>query len=195
MYLYLVRHGQSTGNVRQLFYGVRDYPLTALGREQAKQAAEKLKEAEFTRCAASPLSRAWDTAMICTEGRFVVPESCPALREQDMGELEGLSWGAAEARFGDHIGMLLSDWFHTTPSGGEPPQQMMERVGGCVDQLIQRGEDTLVVAHNGSLSLILYHLGLAGERDLLQPDWFFRHGTYSTVRVDEAGAELVCFNR
>ena len=195
MYLYLVRHGQSTGNLRQLFYGVRDYPLTELGREQARQAADKLKEVTFTRCAASPLSRAWDTAMICTEGRYVTPEACPALREQDMGELEGLTWGAAEARFGDHIGRLLSDWFHTTPAGGEPPQQMMERVGGCVDELIRRGEDTLVAAHNGSLSLILYHLGLAGEQDLLRPDWSFRHGTYSAIRVDENGAELVCFNR
>lgn len=195
MYLYLVRHGQSTGNVRQLFYGVRDYPLTQLGREQARQAADKLREVEFTRCAASPLSRAWDTAMICTEGRFVVPESCPALREQDMGELEGLSWGAAEARFGEHIGVLLSDWFHTTPPGGETPAHMMERVGGCVDELVQRGEDTLVVAHNGSLSLILHHLGLVGEAELLRPDWSFRQGAYSAVRVDEAGAELVCFNR
>lgn len=195
MYLYLVRHGQSTGNVRQLFYGVRDYPLTQLGREQARQAADKLREVEFTRCAASPLSRAWDTAMICTEGRFVVPEACPALREQDMGELEGLTWGAAEARFGEHIGVLLSDWFHTTPPGGETPAHMMERVGGCVDELVQRGENTLVVAHNGSLSLILHHLGLVGEAELLRPDWSFRQGAYSAVRVDEAGAELVCFNR
>lgn len=195
MYLYLVRHGQSTGNLRQLFYGVRDYPLTELGREQARQAAEKLNEVAFTRCAASPLSRAWDTAMICTEGRFVMPESCPAMLEQDMGELEGLTWGAAEARFGDQIGVLLSDWFHTTPPGGEPPAHMLERVGGFADELIRRGEDTLVVAHNGSLSLILYHLGLIEERDLLRPDWSFRHGTYSAVRVDENGAELVQFNR
>ena len=27
-----------------------------------------------------------------------------ALQEQDMGAMEGLTWGAAEARFGDHIG-------------------------------------------------------------------------------------------
>lgn len=195
MYLYLVRHGQSTANERQLFFGARDYPLTPLGREQARQAADKLREVEFTRCVASPLSRAWDTAMICTEGRYVAPEACSAIREQDMGELEGLSWGAAEARFGDQIGSLLTDWFHTTPPGGEPPGQMLERVGGCVDGLIRRGENTLVVAHNGSLSLILYHLGLAGVDDLYQKGWFFRHGTYSAVRADETGKSLICFNR
>lgn len=195
MYLYLVRHGQSTGNERQLFFGVNDHPLTRLGREQARQAAEKLREVEFTRCVASPLSRAWDTAMICTEGRFVVPEACPAIAEQDMGELEGLTWGAAEARFGDHIGALLTDWFHTPPPGGEDPALMLLRVGACVDELVLRGKDTLVVAHNGSLSLILLHLGLARESDMFTRAWTFRHGCYSAIRVDENGAELVSFNR
>ena len=195
MYLYLVRHGQSTGNERQLFFGANDHPLTKLGREQARQAAEKLKEVQFTRCVASPLSRAWDTAMICTEGRFVVPEACPAIGEQDMGELEGLTWGAAEARFGDHIGALLTDWFHTPPPGGEDPALMLLRVGACVDELVLRGQDTLVVAHNGSLSLILLHLGLAKESDMFSKAWTFRHGCYTAIRVDENGAELVSFNR
>lgn len=195
MYLYLVRHGQSTGNEQQLFFGLRDHPLTKLGREQARESAEKLREVEFTRCVASPLSRAWDTAMICTEGRFVPPESCPAMLEQDMGQLEGLTWGAAESRFGDHIGALLTDWFHTPPPGGEDPAQMLLRVGGCVDGLVRRGEDTLVVAHNGSLSLVLLHLGLAAERDMFTRPWTFRHGCYSAIRVDQDGARLVCFNR
>lgn len=195
MYLYLVRHGESTGNERQLFFGLRDHPLTKLGKEQARESADKLKEVALSRCVASPLSRAWDTALICTEGRHVAPEPCPAIMEQDMGDLEDLTWGAAEARFGDQIGVLLVDWFHTIPPNGEPPAHMLERVGQCVDELIRRGEDTLVVGHNGSLSLILLHLGLAGERDMFQPGWTFRHGCYTAIRVDGNGAELVCFNR
>ncbi len=195
MYLYLVRHGQSVGNEKQLFFGVRDYPLTALGREQARQAADKLREVEFTRCAASDLSRAWDTALICTEGRGVAVEPCPALREQDMGALEDLTWAQAEKLCGALVGHLLADWFHTTPPAGESPARMLQRVGSCVDEIIARGEDTLLAAHNGSLSLVLYHLGLIEEKNLLQHGWFFKHGTYSAVRVDEDGAELVCFNR
>ena len=44
MYMYLVRHGQSVGNVRRTFHGQTDYPLTEEGRRQARQAAEKLRE-------------------------------------------------------------------------------------------------------------------------------------------------------
>lgn len=195
MYLYLVRHGQSVGNERQLFFGNSDHPLTDLGREQAGQAADKLREVSFTRCVSSDLSRAWDTALICAEGRGIAVEPEPDLREQDMGALEDLTWAQAEKLCGALVGRMLDDWFHTTPPAGESPAHMLERVGNCVDRLITRGEDTLIAAHNGSLSLVLYHLGLIEEKNLLQHGWFFQHGTYSAIRVDETGTELVCFNK
>ena len=37
MKLYLIRHGQSEGNVKDLWYGRSDLPLTELGRQQAAQ--------------------------------------------------------------------------------------------------------------------------------------------------------------
>ena len=195
MYLYLVRHGQSVGNERQLFFGHSDHPLTELGREQAKQAADKLREVEFTRCLSSDLSRAWDTALICTEGRGVAPEPCPALREQDLGALEDLSWAQAEKLYGGPVGRMLSDWFNTPPPEGESPSHMLERVGGCVDEIVRRGDDTLIVAHNGSLSLILYHLGLIEEKDLMQQNWYFHHGTYTAIEIAGGAARLAVFNR
>ena len=195
MFLYLVRHGQSVGNERQLFFGWSDHPLTELGRAQAREAAEKLKEASFTRCLSSDLVRAWDTAQICVEGRGIEVEAAPALREQNMGELEDLTWEQALAGHGDLVKRLVTDWFHVPPPNGEPPAAMIRRVGDCVDGIVRRGEDALIVAHNGSLSLILCHLGLAEESELMRPDWFFQHGTYSAVRVEETGAELVRFNR
>ena len=42
----------------------------------------------------------------------------------------------------------ISDWFHVTPPGGESPAQMADRVGRCVDQIIEKGGDTLIAAHN-----------------------------------------------
>ena len=197
MYLYLVRHGQSVGNEKQLFFGWSDHPLTELGREQARQAARMLKEVNFTRCVSSDLVRAWDTALACVEGRGIEVESAPALREQDLGGLEDLSFAQARERYGESFERLLADWTRVDPPGGESVAHMKRRVGACVDEIVARGEDTLIVAHNGSLSLILSHFGLAKESELMNHDfnWFFRHGTYSAIRVDENGAELVYFNR
>ena len=197
MFLYLVRHGQSVGNEKQLFFGWSDHPLTELGREQARDAADKLREVSFTRCVSSDLARAWDTALICTEGRGIEVESAPALREQDMGAWEDFTFTQAQEHGGELFARMLADWTHVDPPGGESVIHMKERIGQCVDETVRRGEDTLIVAHNGSLSLILSHFGLAKESELMNHDynWFFQHGTYSVLRVEENGAELVCFNR
>lgn len=195
MYMYLVRHGQSVGNVRRTFHGHTDYPLTEEGRRQARQAAEKLREIPFTRCCASDLRRAWDTALACLEGRSVLPERCPDLREHFVGDLEDTSWEEVEARRPGLRRAYIEDWFHVTPPGGESPEEMAARVGRCVDGIVARGEDTLVAAHNGSLSLVLIHLGLAGPEDVMKPGHYFEQGCYTAVEVTAAGARLLAFNR
>ena len=64
----------------------------------------------------------------------------------------------------------------------------------CVDEIVGRGEDTLLVAHNGSLSLVLAHLGIAGEKELLHPGWFFRQGCYTALDVTGGKGTLLGFN-
>ena len=54
MKIYLVRHGQSVGNVKNLWYGSTDLPLTDLGREQARQAGEKLRGMAFPPATPAP---------------------------------------------------------------------------------------------------------------------------------------------
>lgn len=195
MYLYLVRHGQSEGNVVRTFHGQLDYPLTETGREQARQAGEKLREVSFRRCYASDLSRAWDTALACVEGRGLAPEACPALREQNVGDIEGLTWEEMGERYPDVRSGFIGDWFNTTPPGGESPEEMTARVAACVDGIIARGEDALLVAHFGSLSLIMLHLGLLSREQAFEQQWAFGQGTYTAIRIENGKAELVHFNR
>lgn len=195
MILYLVRHGQSLGNVAQTFHGQTDYPLTELGRQQARQVAEKLRPIPFTRCCASDLQRAWNTALACLEGREVVPEVCTGLREQFVGQMEDLTLEEAERRFPGVPALYINDWLHTTPAGGESPAEMARRVGDCVDEIIRGGQDTLIAAHNGSLSLILIHLGLARPEQLLKPELIFQQGCYTAVEIENGAARLLCFNR
>ena len=195
MYLYLVRHGQSEGNVQMTFHGQTDYPLTPLGREQARQAGEKLKEVPFSRCYASDLTRAWDTALACVEGRGILPEVCPALREQFVGDIEGLTWEEMGERYPDIRHSFIHDWIHTTPPGGESPDEMVSRVTACVDAIIARGEDVLLAAHFGSLAIILCHLGLVEQQEAMTPKWAIGQGTYTAIRIEDGKAELVCFNR
>ncbi len=194
MILYLVRHGQSEGNVKRYFHGQTDFPLTELGQQQAKQVAEKLKDAPFTRCCASDLQRAWNTALACLEfHKDIEPEVCPDLREHFVGEMENLSWEEAEKRFPGIPDKFVSDWFHTVPPGGEDPQDMLRRVAQCVDAIIARGEDTLLVSHFGTMALIAVHLGVMTEQEVDTVG--FGQGCYTAIEITEQERKLLTLNQ
>lgn len=194
MKLYLVRHGQSLGNVLGTFHGQTDYPLTEFGKLQARQVAEKLRGIPFTRCCASDLRRAWETALPCLEGRGIVPEACPDLREHFVGEMEDLTPEESERKCPGLLAAYIADWFHTPLPGAEDPQDLLRRVGQCVDGIVARGEDTLIAAHNGSLSVALFHLGLITE-DMLACGFSLGQGTYTAVEATTHGAKLLDLDR
>ncbi|MCX6741412.1 MAG: histidine phosphatase family protein, partial [Candidatus Parcubacteria bacterium] len=62
--IFLVRHGRDTDNAAGILNGQRDAELTDLGREQAGQVAEKLRDNNIQIIYASPLKRTYETASI-----------------------------------------------------------------------------------------------------------------------------------
>lgn len=194
MILYLVRHGQSEGNVKRYFHGQTDYPLTELGHRQAHEAAKKLRDAKFTRCCASDLQRAWNTAQACLAFHpGVTAEVCTDLREHFVGDMEDMPWDEAERRFPGIPDKFVNDWFHTVPPGGEDPQEMLKRVGRCIDAIIERGEDTLVVSHFGTMSLIAVYLDVMTEQEVIEKG--FGQGCYTAIEVTTGGTRLLALNK
>ena len=183
MKIYLVRHGQSEGNVKNLWYGSTDLPLTELGREQARLAGQKLREASFAACYASPLCRALDTAKLVMEGRTEPLHIVPDLREQHMGLFEPKTVEQIRAEDPDFYQALMADWVHLTPPEGEPfDTGMAPRVARVLDALVEKGEDCLIVAHNGPLVFaISYLLGLPIEA---AGRFYLKQGCFSMIEID-----------
>ena len=89
MKLYITRHGQTDWNARNQALGSTDIPLNEAGRQQARQAAEDLKDLQFDAIYCSPLSRAHETAEIIAANQKAKPVDAWPLREQDFGIYEG----------------------------------------------------------------------------------------------------------
>ena len=66
MKLYLVRHGETTGNIGDM-YQTEKTPLTPKGENQAKKVAERLKEAHIDLIYSSPHERAQRTSGIISK--------------------------------------------------------------------------------------------------------------------------------
>lgn len=103
--LVLVRHGQSTWNLANLFTGWTDVDLSELGREEARAAGRLLSDQgfEFDRAFTSVLKRAIRTLWLMLDemDRMWIPvEGDWRLNERHYGALQGLDKAETTAKFG-----------------------------------------------------------------------------------------------
>lgn len=147
MKLYLTRHGQTDWNIERRAQGRTDVPLNAVGREQAKDLAEKLSGLDFDAVYASPLKRAAETARIATGGSSEIIYD-DRLLERSFGQYEGkvvASW--LELVDGVDIDDMNLE---TIPGEVEPVKSVLKRARGFLDDLKKKYPDdaiVLVVGH------------------------------------------------
>ncbi len=162
MRLLLARHGQSLWNQVRKFQGANDVGLSDLGRTQAAALGSALRSGyRVTAAYVSPMQRALDTAEIALTGTGIPLMSIPELRELSLGEWEGCTVDEIRAREGNPYLAWVRTPLDCPPPGGEPLLDVCTRVLQAIDRIAanhRNGEDVLVVAHGGVISVYLCHL-------------------------------------
>ena len=87
--LFLVRHGETVDNARQIMQGQTQGCLNEKGREQARVVAERLAAEPVDAIVASDLRRAIQTAEMIAEPHGLPVVTTPLLRERDWGGFTG----------------------------------------------------------------------------------------------------------
>src|SRR6188474_1106407 len=108
MECWLVRHGESTWNSERRFQGTLDAPLSARGRAQASARGARLGL----------------EAVLLDE-----------LREISLGDWEGLTLEAVQAREGEYYRRWLEAPVDHPAPGGEPMPGLATRVRAALDRL------------------------------------------------------------
>ena len=180
----LVRHAESTGNAERLIQGVTDLPLTPFGERQAEALAQRLAR-ERRPCAlyASPLRRAWETALTIGAVCDLSPQPLPDARERDFGVGNGMPIAQALEQYAVS-GSAPGDLRLVFP-GEEAYDAFRERVAAAFLALEERHDDetVVVVTHSGSIAAFLtVVLGLPADRHRL-----FRIGNASITTLDLRG--------
>lgn len=166
--IYLVRHTETTANVKGIFQGHTDYPLTKKGIGQAKITAKKLKKINFSAIYSSDLLRAKRTAEIIKLERNLIVKSTHALRERSFGKFEGRKYEEIDRELGH-----LFKVYNKLPY----EQKLKFRFGDNMetdDEIIYRfilflreaaiahtGKNILVVSHGGIIRHFLIHIGFS----------------------------------
>ncbi len=147
MKIILVRHGEAESNVAHI---INDDPrrpvsLTERGREQAEEAAQRLRAVPFTHAYASEFLRAQQTA-----GIILRHHQCPLRVDARLNERRTGLDGKPVSAFND---LVRPDPLHIRPEGGETFLEQMGRLRGFMDEIAARhpGGMVLAVSHENPI--------------------------------------------
>lgn len=159
MKIFLVRHGQTEGNVKDLLQGGgSDAALTANGREEAVQAGQKLSFVPFDMVYASPKLRTQKTAQyIMQASQYTLPKMQieEALNEMNFGTYESEPIKTFIDK--QHFDLFL-DSKKAHQVGGESFQDVTNRVTTFINQLDSSFDNVLCVSHGMTLMCLLKSL-------------------------------------
>ena len=179
----VMRHGQSEGNVARIWTSApTGYPLTDLGREQARAAAATLTDRGVERVYHSPLVRARQTAQ---EAAAVL-----GVGARELTGVEELHVGVHEEQHDDEVAPVAVEvfgrWLRDGDldhgfEGGETGRQITDRMAAALAQVADahRGGTALVVSHGGAMAL-----GITAMCDDLAPAFVGEHLLANAEVVD-----------
>lgn len=153
----LLRHGQTELSVQRRYSGRGNPELTALGREQAANAARYLaSRGGIAAVISSPLGRAKQTAAAAADALGVPLTVDDDLIETDFGKWEGLTFSEASERDPQLHAQWLSDT-SVTPPEGESFDAVHHRVRRARNRIIAEygGATVLVVSHVTPIKTLL----------------------------------------
>lgn len=158
MKIFLVRHGETTGDVEDRYGGSYDDHLTDLGKEQLAVTATNLTGKGIEVIFVSPLIRAQESAKIISSKTECLVEIVSGLEERSYGVLGGLTKAEALEKYPEVV-EAHKDPLNTDPEG-ESYDDFRNRVLGTFQKITQKEYKTIaVVSHGGPIKQVLAHLG------------------------------------
>jgi broad specificity phosphatase PhoE len=168
MLLYIIRHGQSTNNAN--LPRVVDPPLTPLGEEQSRRAAEALQGIGLTALHASPMRRALATALPISETVGLPVRVTPDLCEEDgLGKHSGMTRAEIAAmmtacEIPDSI--TEQGWWFRQQEGPEQVAARAREVAANLQSLyLNNGSERVAVVTHGTFASYLIRAFIAVSHD------------------------------
>ena len=155
-----VRHGETDENLHSILQGQSDTHLNALGIRQAECVAERLKHEHFDLIYSSDLQRAMRTAELIAEPHKLPVFPLRALREWNLGALQGGKWEDLRVKFPAAMQAFREERVDFQVPDGESRADFYQRVADCLDEMSERfeGKRILLVSHGGALKAMFRHV-------------------------------------
>lgn len=189
--LVLIRHGESEWNAKGIWTGWRDIGLTDKGRQEAKTAANLIRDIAFDRAYTSDLVRASESLEIIKKELHLSCNTTVAqqLKERDYGDYTGKNKWEIRKELGESAFLKLRRGWNDPVAGGENLKRVYERVVPYYLQTIEpelkNGKNVLVVAHGNSIRALVKYLEHISDEGISAIE--FVTGEIIIFTLDESG--------
>lgn len=196
-HLFLVRHGQTAGNVNHQLIGHTDLPLDDIGHRQAHDVGHSMRTLRLDAILASPLRRARDTATRIARHHGLEVDIDHRLVEMHFGHAEGLTIPEAAARVPDELSILRDDPLSESFGwpGGDVRARFHSRVMDTFADLVTRfaGRHVAIVSHGGVITSLMARLQGGSPDDFTA--FAFANCSLTHIEVRRDGTWAHCINR
>lgn len=153
--IYLVRHGQSLGNINRRYCGITDVELSLDGINQAKLAGLNLKNLKVSHIYTSPLKRAYETAIIISKEININVTLVDCIKEINFGIFENMTWEEMRNDYKEETDNWIDQGFKYKFPNGESYVDIINRIAEFMDNI---QDNSVVVSHFGVIqSILLYY--------------------------------------
>ena len=185
--IYVIRHGESVGNLHRICLGHTDLDITELGMKQAEKTAEALSGIDFTAIYASDLIRAVHTAEPHAKMRGLDVNTSPDFRELYFGNWENASVLMLKEKFHKQfmIGWRQNFGTFTAPEG-ESVIAMADRMEEGLKRIAKehRGENILLTSHAAAIRALWGKISGHAPSEWADAYPFPTNASYSVVEFD-----------
>ncbi len=184
MRIYLIRHGETTGDIEDRYGEDYEDHLTERGKEQSKELAKKLKNKNIEIIFHSPRIRATETARIISKGLDLKLAKVQDLRERNAyGILTGMIKSDAKRKYPKEVKKLERDKINHDVKNSENYNSFKDRIINTFNEITNRDYNAIaIISHGGPISCII--------RELLKLGEFKKMGDCAVLEIEKKNKEL-----
>lgn len=195
MEIYIVRHGETVWNEKNLLQGSADIELNGFGREAAGETGRRLEAVHFDAIYSSPLIRAYETACLIRGYRNIQIIRDERLKELNFGVNEGKNFKELLRDESSPFHYFFKNpKLYKAPEKGESLEHICGRAAEFLTEVIEPQADVfsrvMIVAHGAMNKALMCHVKQHGVEDFWSGG-LQKNCNVMIVRYDGSNYEVV----
>ncbi len=174
--IYFIRHCEAEGNKAKIFQGSTDCDVSDTGRKQLEYLKERFKDIHIDKAIASPLKRAYKTALAAVDGKGIEVIHDPDFTEIHGGIIEGMAFKKIFSDYAELERIWQEEPQNFAPDEGEPMRMVYERAKKAIHKVAEdpenEGKTILIASHGGFAKCLLCYLVFGDIERLIEIPWF-----------------------